>query len=439
MTTWPWAASDAMPTSQRGDGACAGAASVGEAIAAVNTTAVATANDEVIHPPLSPNLTSPPLRQVSLVRPGIPTPTASEDGILTLGEPNPVANGARRLSFVHGPLDIADADILARLRSRFGLEGDAIERMPLGADPRARVYRVRARGGDLLLKIRADPVNRAGLAVPALLAAREIPHLIAPIPTVSGAPFDDGDVSLVVYPFVEGVSGGSAGLTSAQWTELGATMRAIHDMPRIPELDPILRGEDFVPTRIEKLREVRASIEAGRYGEDPIRSELAGFLRSRRDQIDLLVARTEDLAPRARDRARETVICHGDIHAWNVLVTPDGGFVVIDWDSAMAAPRERDLMFVDGVAGGHAADPAAFAAGYGDVDADPNVLTYYRIEWAVQDLAEYSASVFLDPYADEDTKRKAAATAVRLFAPGSEIEASTRSDLRLRTGLGEAR
>ena len=71
----------------------------------------------------------------------------------------------------------------------------------------------------------------------------------------------------------------------------------------------------------------------------------------------------------------------------------------------MLAPRERDLMFVDGIAGGHAADPTAFFEGYGDVDPDPVVMAYYRIEWAVQDLAEFSASVFLHPDAGEDTKR----------------------------------
>ena len=121
------------------------------------------------------------------------------------------------------------------------------------------------------------------------------------------------------------------------------------------------------------------------------------------------------------------MICHADIHAWNVLVTPDGDIVIVDWDSAMLAPRERDLMFVDGVAGGHAADPAAFFDGYGDVELDPIVLAYYRIEWAVQDLAEFSASVFLDPDAGEDTKADAVERIVEMFAPGNEIDIVTRA------------
>lgn len=324
------------------------------------------------------------------------------------------------------PLAIPDGDILERLRTRFGLEADAVEFLPLGYDAQACVYQVHARDGDRFLKIRRGPVNEAGLAVPQLLAARGIPHLIAPIPTLTGARFDEGKLAFILFPFVEGESGGEAGMSAVQWAELGTTMRAIHDLPP-DEFRLMLRNEDFVPAKIGMLREVEERIHSAGHDDDPARLELAGFFRSHRDQIERLVRRTEALAPLARDRARPTVICHADIHAWNVLVTPERDIVIVDWDSAMLAPRERDLMFVDGVAGGHEADPAAFYHGYGDVEVDPVVMAYYRIEWAVQDLAEFAARVFLDPDADEDTKAESVETIVTMFAPGNEIEAVTRA------------
>ena len=40
----------------------------------------------------------------------------------------------------------------------------------------------------------------------------------------------------------------------------------------------------------------------------------------------------------------------------------------------------------------------------------------------MQDLAEFSASVFLDPDAGDDTKAHAVERIVEMFAPGNEID-----------------
>ena len=324
------------------------------------------------------------------------------------------------------PLSISDGDIAERLLARFGVRAEAIEDLALGFDADARVVRVRTRDGDLFLKIRRGPVLEAGLMVPRLLAARGVPHLIAPIPTVTGAPFDAGAVAFILFPWVEGRSGGELGMSGPQWRELGATVRAIHDLS-VGEFDPILATEDFELTRTGLIRRLRDRIEAEeKVAGDPIGRELAGCWRSHRVEIDRLVATAERLAPVARDRDRPTVICHADLHAWNVMVEPGGEIVIVDWDSAMLAPREHDLMFVDGVAGGHEADPDAFFAGYGQVEIDADVMDYYRVEWTVQDIAEFAAHVLLDETAGDDDRAEATAIFVSIFAPGGRAAASLR-------------
>jgi spectinomycin phosphotransferase len=332
---------------------------------------------------------------------------------------------------VREPLTISDDDILTRLRTRFEIDALEVEFLPLGYDSDAWVYRVRARGGDLFLKIRRGPFNEAGLAVPRLLAARGIAHLIAPIPTITGELLDAGELAFVLFPWVEGRSGGEVGLTAAQWTELGATMRAIHDVPVDAAFTSILRTEDFVPARIAKFREVQAAIEAhlvaGDPADDALGSELAACWHAHQDQIDRLVTLTGTLAPIARDRAEGPVICHADIHAWNVVVAPDGDIVIVDWDDAVLAPRERDLVFVDGIPGGHAADPDAFFGGYGDLEPDDDVIAYYRAEWAVQDLAAFASHVLLEPDAGDDARRESARLFVAMFEPGNLVEVSLRS------------
>src|SRR5918994_900649 len=87
------------------------------------------------------------------------------------------------------------------------------------------------------------------------------------------------------------------------------------------------------------------------------------------------------------------VLCHADLHTWNVLVEDAGRLWIADWDEAVLAPRERDLTFVVGGGIGHGlvgpSEEASFLEGYGQVTAgqvtaDPALLAYYRCAWAVQ-------------------------------------------------------
>ena len=95
------------------------------------------------------------------------------------------------------------------------------------------------------------------------------------------------------------------------------------------------------------------------------------------------------------------VLCHGDLHAWNVLVDADRHLWIVDWDEAVLAPRERDLFFVVGGGIGHGLvrprDTDSFLRGYGEAGIDPRLLAYYRAAWAVQDIAAYGEEVLLCP------------------------------------------
>jgi len=39
------------------------------------------------------------------------------------------------------------------------------------------------------------------------------------------------------------------------------------------------------------------------------------------------------------------VICHGDLHPFNLLVDADGAVTVLDWSAALVAPRSYDVAF----------------------------------------------------------------------------------------------
>jgi spectinomycin phosphotransferase len=325
------------------------------------------------------------------------------------------------------PPGIAVADLIERARTRFAIPVKGATFLPAGNDDAAWAFRLSAGEDAWFLKVVARPVDAASLELPRYLAEHGIGHLVASIPTTAGDSFDEGDpYSFIVYPFVDGDSGGDIGLTTAQQTELGRVVRRIHDLPVPAGLARSMRRDRFVPPGVEGARRVGSEVRSA-FFEDRSQRSLAAFWLRHSREIDRIVERAEQLGVQARTRAWDRVICHADIHAWNVLVEGSGEFVVVDWDEALLAPRERDLMFVDGGVGGLENDGPAFFAGYGHVEIDPVVMAYYRFDWVVQELASYGDRV-LTPGVGEATRAEAVDLLVSLFEPGNVVEAAHRAE-----------
>jgi spectinomycin phosphotransferase len=156
-----------------------------------------------------------------------------------------------------------------------------------------------------------------------------------------------------------------------------------------------------------------------------VAGELATFWQARREVIDALVAAADRLGRRAAGSPSPPVLCHADLHTWNVLVDTDQRLWIMDWDEAVLAPRERDLMFVVGGIG-HGlvglSDTEHFLEGYGHTSIDPDLLAYYRHAWAVQDIAAYGEQALLTPGAGAATRQAAVDGFKDLFEPGNIVE-----------------
>lgn len=318
------------------------------------------------------------------------------------------------------------------LREHYGLSAAALTYLPIGADSETAVYRVEAGGTDYFLKLR----TRAGfsarsLIVPRFLHDRGLPHIPAPLSALGGAAWVDlGDYALSLYPFIEGRAAVQAGLTEADWREFGATMKRVHASSLPPDLEPVVPHESYIPSRREVLTELRRCLAAGAFS-DPVQRELAAFWEAREDLISRVVDRSDALADRLRTAALPPVLCHADLHTWNVLVDAAGQFWVVDWDETVLAPKERDLMFVVGGIGPDLVKPAetaCFLQGYGDPVVDPLALAYYRYAWAVQDIAAYAEEALLRDELREETRRAALDGFKNLFEPGSIVSIAFASE-----------
>ncbi|HSH78063.1 MAG TPA: aminoglycoside phosphotransferase family protein [Herpetosiphonaceae bacterium] len=296
------------------------------------------------------------------------------------------------------PPDISDDRIIACLHDSFGLHISEVTFLPIGADGNSAVYRVTADDGTpYFLKLRRGNFDEVAVAVPVLLHAQGIRHVMSPIATTTGRLWVPADgFSWILYPFFEGKNGYQVALLGAQWAALGESMKAVHAARLPAELQARMPRAAYSPRWQEVVRAFHREVEERTY-DDPIAAGLAAFWSTKRDEIDCIVERAADLAHALPQRALEPVVCHADLHAGNVLLGADDALAIVDWDEIILAPKERDLMSVGGGLFGDwnpALEAEWFYAGYGPTAIDPVALAYYRYERIVADIAAYAEQIF---------------------------------------------
>lgn len=291
------------------------------------------------------------------------------------------------------------ADLEAAVEAAYGVTG-RLTPMEGGYDSAAAVYRL---GPDHVLKVRRGRPYEPGVIVPTALVEQGMHGVLTPIRTTDGRLWTSIDGrALTLYPFIEGTTAASVGLTPEQWHEFGAMVRRLHDSPP---------GSADLPVE----RHIPKWGGAERTWDDA--RAIVPLLGDRRDTFARLVDDAEKLGSELPELPH--VLCHADLHTYNVLVDPGGTLWLLDWDEVMLAPSERDLMFTTG--GGISRDlvtpeaEQAFASGYGEVGLDADALRYYRLAWAVQDISGYGARAATG---DPD----AAGMLAMVFGPGQIVD-----------------
>jgi spectinomycin phosphotransferase len=318
--------------------------------------------------------------------------------------------------------ELRDERIAAALHEHYCLTVAGLDFLPIGNDATAWVYLVRTADEDdaYFLKVKRGMVNESSLVVPRYLKDKGIAQVVAPLPTGARRLWIDVDeYSLVLYPFIAGRTGMEVGLSASQWLELGNVLKCIHMEGPMSAFPGPVHQETFAPKWAGLVKELQTTIRRCEYNR-PFARELAAYWRQRQEEITALVARTEELGWRLQAQPPPFVLCHADIHTANVLVDPDNGLHIVDWDETILAPKERDLMFmIEGAADANQGEP--FFQGYGETEIDPLVLAYYRYEWVVQEIGDFGKRVFLSNVGDA-TKQEAVQLFKALFQPGDVVD-----------------
>jgi Ser/Thr protein kinase RdoA (MazF antagonist) len=255
------------------------------------------------------------------------------------------------------------------------------------------------RGMNALFAVPSEPVVlRVGHAsAPAALSHRLLSRLAEaglPVPEpIDGWVADVGGFAVTAWRRVREAR------MAVRWEEVGAAVRALHERPRsiVPEGYPVPSPTAFAWWDFAALL-----ADVGDDIDPPARNA-----------IEAAVARNAGW----RDWMTEgAVLCHGDVHPGNVLVS-SGGPILIDWDLLCWAPPAWDHAMLTGYAARWGGEPDVyprFAGGYG------------------RNLADDPLTIVLAEL------RNVAATLMRVRAGRTEPAAAVEAQLRLRYWRGES-
>lgn len=303
--------------------------------------------------------------------------------------------------------DLKDEKIVACLKNAYGLRVDTITFLPLGADVNTAVYRVITNDKrHYFVKLRGGLFDGASVAVPKFLSDLGIKQIIPSLYTQTGQLWASlPPYKVILYPFVAGHNAFEVSLSDEHRVEFGAALKQFHTADIPTAITNSVRREAFSPQWREKVKSFLARVEHETFSET-VAIELASFLKTRRKETLDLVRRAERLALALQAQMPEFILCHGDIHGWNLLIDGHNNLYMVDWDTLVFAPKERDLMFVGSGLGGSGhtlqEEETLFYQGYGQTQVNPMALAYYRYERIIEDIAVICEQIFLSDGGGED-------------------------------------
>ncbi|MFH9299092.1 phosphotransferase [Streptomyces sp. NPDC017520] len=183
-----------------------------------------------------------------------------------------------------------------------------------------------------------------------------------------------------VFPYVEASTGhfgqalgpGARGMLVERLAQLNTTRALL----RAPAHDPALPGRAAIEAAPADPQRFRA--DAGPYARrcQALLTINSAALRPALERYDSGTAQLTSGASTAT-----TVVTHGEPHPGNVL-DPGGRSLLVDWDTVALAPPERDLWL--------ATDAPEDLSRYAELTGhrpDPELLAYYELRWALDDMA----------------------------------------------------
>jgi spectinomycin phosphotransferase len=322
--------------------------------------------------------------------------------------------------------------IFSMVIKHYGLEIDSFKKLKLGADKNTHAYKVGNDKTEYFLKIRSGCFNELSIEIQNLLAKeKNIGNVIKPIETLDGKSYINySSFYICLYPFIKGKNCWNCNFSKDQWNIFGKVLYTIHNtdlsnniLNKLPKENYNSRSRGYVYNIINKIE--------GR--NKMLIREYVDFLLKRKDTINKIISEAENKSKEIKMSLPDNCLCHGDLHAGNIMVTEDDKLFFVDWDTIIYAPKERDLMFIGGGIGNKWNTPEeinCFYNGYKNNKINGKILSYYRFERIIEDIEEYDYQI-IDPSTNTDEKINIVNILESQFDKNNVVDMAFQTDIKI--------
>ncbi|MBS4200836.1 aminoglycoside phosphotransferase family protein [Bacillus sp. FJAT-49732] len=245
------------------------------------------------------------------------------------------------------PHPISSNEIIQLIHSYYGLHAQSITFIPLG--DKSFSYNIRCQNGDTFYlklldkKTQEEAIKQTEYYLPLLTELHEkslFPSAIYPILTKdkrNKIEFDD--IVFILFPWIDGPTlADSYPLEESYIRQIAKLLAALHTTTTIIGNNIYLPTETF---NADFLNELHTYVMTLQQRSTPL--ELIDIITPKQKEIISLIEQVKELSKSFKYNQFPLVICHGDLWGGNLIQSP-AGLRVIDWESVILAPMERELV-----------------------------------------------------------------------------------------------
>ena len=131
----------------------------------------------------------------------------------------------------------------------------------------------------------------------------------------------------------------------------------------------------------------------------PGQRTLRELVQPRRETILQMLARLRELGATARQLNAPLVLVHTDMHGGNLIRTPNGKLIVVDWEGVMMAPAEFDLFIF--MSDGFDSMLTEYLRTARNPHLYPELFSYYFYRRNLEDITYFFVSILYENTMDE--------------------------------------